>query len=1143
MPQPTTTIATPSRNPGAAPRLESRVVARAALTAHEAADMRALLEEHFAGVGPGHLRRGSGRKVPCRAARGRCRAPERLHHLPHRGDPGGRRADHGRLLGRHDRGARGLGLGRSSPRAWIRAVYDLRAGMPAGELYWLLLTSGFRTYRFLSVFWRRFYPRFDAPTPPRAKRLLDALSRERLGDRYDATAGLVRFERPQVLRAALLDVPDSRQLDPDVRFFLERNPGLRPRRRAGLVDVPRARQPDPGGTPDAETPGAMPSLTLRALHAAYRLSLGGARRRLERALRECEGTQRARLRAVIRANADTAYGRAPRLRRDRLGSRVAEPGPRRDVRRAGAVGPPRGRGRGRGADAGAGSRVRDDLGLHGGRQARPPSRERCSPSSARPPGPGSTTSTRAFPRSGVPRATGRSRRPRGARAGRPAVCRSALTRTQSTSGDWLARCSAGASPSRPGWRPRGISTPGRRRRCATSPRRRTWDWSRSGTPRSSPCCSTASRRTWTPSWPSCRPSALRWSWRRLDAGRTLGEALWPRLVLVSCWADAAASDSAASLRRRLPHARLQPKGLLATEGVVSLPLLAGAGSRCVAGRGGSLPGVPRPPEPSRPSPASPTSCRRADATRRSSRRGAACTATGWGTRSSARASRGGRRCCVSRAASTRSRTCVARSSASDGSRRRSRAPAERPPRRPCSRWWLPRTAPPPVIGSTPRGFLRPTSRGSPSDSSGRSPRATATPTRARWDSSRLSSPSPSSPAPRATSAPARRGGSGPGGRQAELSRHASGLGGGLRIVSARLLQQGPQSAPARRPMLETCGRLREAWYAVALSSELKWRPLGRVVFETHLVLWRSGDGSPVALEDRCAHRGAPLSEGVVVGGLLGCPYHGWTYDSCGRSAGVPSQGEGGAASRLRSAGLSRTRAPRPRVGLDGSGGARRRAFPDAPLGRAGLGDVLHGHAVRERGDAPRRELHGRAPHHVRPRRLVSQPRPPRGPGGGRADPVERGGRVRPLRRPDRVQRPDPQPEARAHDHTPTPSTCRTPTRVDYGFGSSRGFTITSTCTPRAPFDTLVYTLISYRLGWLNATAPLWLPWYTRRVIQQDVEIMRLQGDNLQRFAVPHFHSTAADLLHEHVEALRGHAESGAPGPAPGPRRDEVSFWI
>jgi hypothetical protein len=75
------------------------------------------------------------------------------------------------------------------------------------------------------VFCRSFYPRFDAHTPSEFQRILDALSVERFGSHYDPRAGLVRFSRPQVLRARLRGVPDGRSADPHVQFFLERNPG------------------------------------------------------------------------------------------------------------------------------------------------------------------------------------------------------------------------------------------------------------------------------------------------------------------------------------------------------------------------------------------------------------------------------------------------------------------------------------------------------------------------------------------------------------------------------------------------------------------------------------------------------------------------------------------------------------------------------------------------------------------------------------------------------------------------------------------------------------------------------------------------------------------------------------------------------
>ena len=48
--------------------------------------------------------------------------------------------------------------------------------------------------------------------------------------------------------------------------------------------------------------------------------------------------------------------------------------------------------------------------------------------------------------------------------------------------------------------------------------------------------------------------------------------LWPNLRVISCWADAEAAQPAAELARLFPQARIQPKGLIATEGFVSLPL-------------------------------------------------------------------------------------------------------------------------------------------------------------------------------------------------------------------------------------------------------------------------------------------------------------------------------------------------------------------------------------------------------------------------------------------------------------------------------------------------------------------------------------------------------------------------------------------
>ncbi len=55
------------------------------------------------------------------------------------------------------------------------------------------------------------------------------------------------------------------------------------------------------------------------------------------------------------------------------------------------------------------------------------------------------------------------------------------------------------------------------------------------------------------------------------SGRTLYEAIWPHLQFISCWAHGNAALALPHLKRYFPRARIQPKGLLATEAFISFP--------------------------------------------------------------------------------------------------------------------------------------------------------------------------------------------------------------------------------------------------------------------------------------------------------------------------------------------------------------------------------------------------------------------------------------------------------------------------------------------------------------------------------------------------------------------------------------------
>lgn len=106
-------------------------------------------------------------------------------------------------------------------RAWLSAALARRAEVQ-GRLWWMLICSGFRTYRYLPLFFERFWPRHDAPTPPDVQLRMDVLAAARYGERY--RDGVVRIPGGR-LRAGLGEVLPHRAQSPHIQHFVARNPG------------------------------------------------------------------------------------------------------------------------------------------------------------------------------------------------------------------------------------------------------------------------------------------------------------------------------------------------------------------------------------------------------------------------------------------------------------------------------------------------------------------------------------------------------------------------------------------------------------------------------------------------------------------------------------------------------------------------------------------------------------------------------------------------------------------------------------------------------------------------------------------------------------------------------------------------------
>lgn len=344
---------------------------------------------------------------------------------------------------------------------------------------------------------------------------------------------------------------------------------------------------------------------------------------------------------------------------------------------------------------------------------------------------------------------------------------------------------------------------------------------------------------------------------------------------------------------------------------------------------------------------------------------------------------------------------------------------------------------------------------------------------------------------------------------------------------------------------DSCGLLRDYWYVACKADELQRRPIGRLILGEKLVLYRDPSGVAVAFRDRCLHRNAMLSEGTLRNGCLECPYHGWTYDRSGSVIEIPSARAGAELPKKQLLAFP----TREQDGLVwvymGEASESERVEPfrmphhDEPGWKSyymvtefhndvtncveNFMDVPHTvtvHATwfRSRAGAPIRATVERTDDSV----LVTyhQERDQIGLTTYILNPTRE-----PVTHTDKFYMPN-------------------VTRVDYDFGAKRSFIITSQCTPETATRTRVYTAITFRLGGriLNRLGRVLLPPYTRKVIQQDVEIMANQGESLRRYG-SEFLNAEADLLHRYIESLREWAARGGEGPRPKPIKREILFHV
>jgi hypothetical protein len=109
--------------------------------------------------------------------------------------------------------------------AFGRYLFTTKIKHPFTDVYWFLTSKGYKTYLLMTNNFPIHYPRYDVPTPPDVKAMMDRFYLTKFNNEYRPEAGLVIPNNPNPcrLRETVATIGSHELIEPKIAFFVDQN--------------------------------------------------------------------------------------------------------------------------------------------------------------------------------------------------------------------------------------------------------------------------------------------------------------------------------------------------------------------------------------------------------------------------------------------------------------------------------------------------------------------------------------------------------------------------------------------------------------------------------------------------------------------------------------------------------------------------------------------------------------------------------------------------------------------------------------------------------------------------------------------------------------------------------------------------------